>query len=80
MTLDALRVSLGRILTKLEDEEKRARQKHRRVSLRLIEGVTDLGSPGPSGTATNGGDYYVLRRRAVTRQGRTLRAPTSRSS
>ena len=38
MTLDALCMSLGRILAKLGDEEKRTRQKRQRASLRLIEG------------------------------------------
>ena len=38
MTLDTLRMSLGRILAKLEDEERRTRQRRHRASLRLIEG------------------------------------------
>ena len=38
MNLDALRLSLGRILARLEEYEKRARLERGRESLRLIEG------------------------------------------
>ena len=38
MNLDALRLSLGRILAKLEEYEKRTRMELGRESLRLIEG------------------------------------------
>jgi hypothetical protein len=38
MNLDALRLSLGRILAKLEEHEKRARLERGRELLRLIEG------------------------------------------
>jgi PAS fold len=38
MNLDALRLSLGRILAKLEEREKRVRVQRGRESLRLIEG------------------------------------------
>ncbi len=38
MNLDALRLSLGGILAKLDDHEKRVRKEHGRISLRVIEG------------------------------------------
>ncbi len=38
MNLDALRLSLGRVLTKLEEHEKRARLERGLASLRVIDG------------------------------------------
>ena len=38
MSLDALRLSLGGIIARLEEHERQARLEQRRTSLRVIEG------------------------------------------